>query len=55
MSCNPFTAALELNSRRTLERACEPRHEPNYAVNLELAELVNKKKANRWVQTHIPG
>jgi len=24
-------------------------HEPNYAVNLELAELVNNKKANTYV------
>jgi hypothetical protein len=29
------------------ERATDPMmHEPNYAVNLELAELVNNKKAN---------
>jgi hypothetical protein len=32
------------------ERATDPMtHEPNYAVNLELAELVNTKKANTSV------
>lgn len=30
------------------EQACDPTlPEPNHAVNIELAELVNRKKANR--------
>lgn len=29
------------------ERACDPSlHEPNLSINLEIAELVNTKKAN---------
>lgn len=33
-----------------IERATDAMmHEPNYAVNLELAELVNNKKANTYV------
>ena len=36
---NPLTHA---------EQACDPTlPEPNYAVNVELAELINRKKANR--------
>jgi hypothetical protein len=32
------------------EQACDPTlPEPNHAVNIELAELINKKKANRSV------
>lgn len=34
----------------TTERATDSMtHEPNYAVNLELAELINNKKANTSV------
>ena len=38
----------------TTEQACDPTlPEPNHAVNIELAELINKKKANRWVYSVI--
>lgn len=33
-----------------ITRACEPSlHEPNYALHLEVAEYINKKKANTYV------
>lgn len=34
-------------------RACSPHlAEPNYALHLEVAEYVNQKKANMYVQLH---
>jgi ADP-ribosylation factor-binding protein GGA len=34
--------------RQRAEQACDPTlPEPNHAVNIELAELINQKKANR--------
>jgi len=37
-----------------IERATDAMmHEPNYAVNLELAELVNNKKANTYVPNSL--
>jgi ADP-ribosylation factor-binding protein GGA len=33
-----------------VQRACDPmQHEPNYAVHLELAEHINNKKSNTYV------
>ena len=33
-----------------ITRACEPSlHEPNYALHLEVAEYINQKKANKYV------
>lgn len=33
-------------------RACDPSsHEPNYAVHLEVADYINKKKANTCVKS----
>lgn len=35
---------------RPSEQTCDPTlPEPNYAAMVELAEMINKKKANRWV------
>ena len=37
-----------------ISRACNPSiHEPNYALNLEVADHINQKKANTYVCTVI--
>jgi len=36
-----------------ITRACEPSlHEPNYALHLEVAEYINQKKANKYVDSY---
>lgn len=37
-----------------VQNACDPTlHEPNYAVHLEIAELINTKKANTSVNSAL--
>jgi ADP-ribosylation factor-binding protein GGA len=37
-----------------VQSACDPTlHEPNYAIHLEIAELINTKKANKSVNTAL--
>lgn len=45
------TSALEV----LITRACEPSlPEPNYALHLEVAEYINQKKANKYVESAFP-
>jgi hypothetical protein len=47
LKCMPSTSLTSHALAVLVERATDPMtHEPNYAVNLELAELINNKKAN---------
>jgi len=38
-----------------ISRSCEPSlHEPNYALHLEVADYINKKKANTYDSLFVP-